>query len=173
VVAKVRESLAVSKRASQKFEWEIFILRKPNEMEVRKQCQTEITNRCVALENLSVGKDINRAWENTKENIKTSAKECLCLHEEKEHKPWFDEECLGFLDQRKRAKMQCIHDPRKSHVNNLNDERHDLADIERTKRRNIWKLKIRNLKQRVGSKISGTCAEASLTLRRVTSLERI
>ena len=26
------------------------------------------------------------------------------MHEWKQHKPWFDEECLGFLDQRKRAK---------------------------------------------------------------------
>jgi hypothetical protein len=36
-----------------------------------------------------------------KENIKTSAKESLGLHEIKQHKPWFDEECLGILDQRK------------------------------------------------------------------------
>jgi len=42
--------------------------------------------------------DINRAWEN-KVNIKSSAKENLVLHEFKHHKPWFDEECLGFLDQ--------------------------------------------------------------------------
>jgi len=34
-----------------------------------------------ALENLSDGKDVNRAWENIKENIKTSAKEDLVLHE--------------------------------------------------------------------------------------------
>jgi len=50
------------------------------------------------LENLSDGKDIQRAWENIKENIKTSAKESLGLHELKQHKPWFDEECLVFLD---------------------------------------------------------------------------
>jgi hypothetical protein len=29
----------------------------------------------------------------------------LGLHEVKQHKPWFDEECSGFLDQRKQAKM--------------------------------------------------------------------
>ena len=81
MVAKVRESLAVSKQASHKFDGEIFNVRKPNEMEVRKQYQTEITNRCAALENLSDGKDIRRAWESIKENIKTSAKECVFLHE--------------------------------------------------------------------------------------------
>jgi len=48
------------------------------------------------LENLSEDKDIKRAWESIKENIKTSAKESLGLQELKQHKPWFDEECLGF-----------------------------------------------------------------------------
>jgi len=48
------------------------------------------------LEKLSEDKDINRARENIKENIKTSAKESLGLQELKQHKPWSDEECLGF-----------------------------------------------------------------------------
>jgi len=69
--------------------------------------QIEITNRFAALENLDVDEDVNRAWENIKENIKTSAKESLGLHEWKQHKPWFDKECLGFLDQRKQAKIKC------------------------------------------------------------------
>ena len=50
-------------------------------MEVRKQYQIEITNKFAALENLSDNEDINRAWENIKENIKTSAKESLDLRE--------------------------------------------------------------------------------------------
>ena len=33
---------------------------------------------------------------NIEENIKTSAEESLGLHEMKQHKPWFDEECLHF-----------------------------------------------------------------------------
>jgi len=37
VVAKVRESLAVSKQAAQKFDVKRFNLRKLNELEVRKQ----------------------------------------------------------------------------------------------------------------------------------------
>jgi len=49
------------------------------------------------LENFSEGKDINKARENTKENFKTSAKESLGMYEMKQHKPWFDEECLGFF----------------------------------------------------------------------------
>ena len=47
--------------------------------------QIEITNRFAALENLNVDEDVNRAWENIKENIKTSAKERLGLHELKQH----------------------------------------------------------------------------------------
>jgi len=77
-----------------------FNPRKLNELEIRKQYQTEITNRFAALENLSDDEDINRVWENIKENIKTSAKESLGLYELKQHKPWFDEECLGFSEQR-------------------------------------------------------------------------
>ena len=65
-------------------------------LEVKEKYQIEITNRFAALENLDVDKDINRAWEKIKENIKTSAKESLGLHELKRHKPWFDKVCLGY-----------------------------------------------------------------------------
>jgi len=60
------------------------------------------------LENLSDDEDIHRGWENIKGNIKTSGKQSLCLNELKYHKPWCDEECLGFLYQRKQAKMRWI-----------------------------------------------------------------
>ena len=66
---------------------ERFNLRKLNELEARKQYQIEITTRFAALENLSDSEDINRAWENIKENIKTSAEESLGLYELKQHKP--------------------------------------------------------------------------------------
>ena len=75
--------MAVSKQAAQKIDWERFNLRKINELQVRKH-QIEITNRFAALGNLSDSEDINRAWENIKENIKTSAKESLGLHELKQ-----------------------------------------------------------------------------------------
>jgi len=71
-------------------------LRNLNELEGRKQYQTEITNRLAALENLKDDDDVNRAWENVKENIKTSANDSLHLQELKQHKPWFGEECSGF-----------------------------------------------------------------------------
>jgi DNA repair ATPase RecN len=98
VVAKVRERLAVRKQAAQKFDELRFNLRKLNDLGVRKQNQIEITNRFAALENISKDEDINRAWESIKEYIKTSATESLGIHERKQHKPWFDEECLVILD---------------------------------------------------------------------------
>jgi len=75
---------------------ERFNLRQLNELEVRKQHQNKISDRSVALENLSDSEDTNRAWENGKENIKISAEESLGLYELKQHKPWFVEECLHF-----------------------------------------------------------------------------
>jgi len=35
-----------------------------------------MTNRFAALENLNVDEDVNRAWENVKENIKISSQVC-------------------------------------------------------------------------------------------------
>jgi len=80
VVAKVRERLALNKQPAQNFEGERFNLRKLNELEVREKYQIEITNRFAALENLDNDRDINRAWENIKESIQTSARENLGLH---------------------------------------------------------------------------------------------
>jgi len=76
---------------------------------------------------LDVDEDVNRAWENIKKNIKTSAKDSLGLHELKQHKPWFDRGCLDFLDQRKQAERQWIEDPSRSNVDNLNNVRRDAS----------------------------------------------
>ena len=74
---------------------ERFNLRKLNELKVRKQQQTEISNSFEALENLSDSEGIKKAWEIIKQNNKILAKEM------KQPKPRFDEECLRFLGQRK------------------------------------------------------------------------
>ena len=79
MVAKIRETWAVSQQAAQKFDVERLNLRKPNELEVREQYQSEITNRFAASKSLSDSEEINRAWENINENTKISAKESLRL----------------------------------------------------------------------------------------------
>jgi hypothetical protein len=114
------------------------VCRKLKEQEVKKKYQIENTNMFTALEELDGEEDINRAWENIKENIKTSAKESIGLHELKQHKPWFDEECFfSFLDQRKQAKMEWIQDPSQSNVDNLNNVRRNVSRQLRNKARHI------------------------------------
>jgi len=105
LVAKFREKLAGRKQTAQTFGGERFNLRKLHDLKVRKQYHIETTNRRAAFENLSNEEGINRTWENIKEDMKTPATESLDLHEVKQYKPWFDEGCLGFLYQRKQAKM--------------------------------------------------------------------
>jgi hypothetical protein len=45
------------------------------------------------LENCDDNVDMNTAWKNIRENMKTSAKESLGHYELQQHKPWFDDEC--------------------------------------------------------------------------------
>ena len=49
--------------------WKRFNLRKLSELEVRNEYQIKISNRFASLVKLNDGEDINRAWENIKENI--------------------------------------------------------------------------------------------------------
>ena len=67
------------------------------------------------------------------------------MHEMKQHKPWFDEECLGILDQRKQAKMQWIQDPSQSNADNLNDVRRNANRHFRNKKKLHLKAKIEEL----------------------------
>jgi len=97
------------------------------------------------LENLNDDEDVNRTWENIKENIQTSAKEILGLHELKQNKHWFDEECLGFLDQRKWAKMQLIQDPSQSNVDILKNVRREVSRHFRDKEKAYLRAKIEEL----------------------------
>ena len=126
----------MGKQAEQRFDRQRFNLRKLNEPEVRERYQIKITNRFAALKNVNDDEDVNRIWENIKENIQTSAEESLGQHELKQNKPWFDE-CLGFLDQKTRAKLQWIQDPSQSTVDILNKVRREVSRHLREKRRHI------------------------------------
>ena len=64
MVAKLRERLAVSQQAAQKFEVKRFNPRKIGVLQVRKQYQIKISNRSAALRNLNDSEDVNRVWEN-------------------------------------------------------------------------------------------------------------
>ena len=97
------------------------------------------------MKNLNDDENVNRVWKNIKEYMKTSAKESLGLHEWKQHKPWFDRECVDFLNQRVRAKMQWIQDPSRSKVDNFNNIRREASRQFRNKKKAYLKVKIEEL----------------------------
>jgi len=103
---------------------------------------------------MPIGEEINKAWENIKENIKTSAKESQGLRELKQHKPWLDEECLGLLDQRKQATMQWLQDPKQSNVDNLNNVRREASRHFRNKRKEYLRAKIEELETKSKTNIT-------------------
>jgi hypothetical protein len=117
-----------------------------SELEVRKQYQLKISNRFAALINLNISEDTNRAWENIKENIKISAPERVCLHEQKQHKPWFDAECAQFLDKRKQAKkIQWLQNPTQNNGDNLHNVRREASRHFRKKKKEYLRAKINEL----------------------------
>ena len=120
---------------------ERFNLKNLSKMKFRKQFQIELLKRFAALDNVNDSDDINRAWENIKENIKFSAKETLDMYGRKKHKQWFIEECSQFLGQRKQAKIQRLRDPNQSNVDNLDNASRE-ANRYFMKKINIWKTKI-------------------------------
>ena len=155
------------------FDVKTFNLRKLSELEVTKEYHIKISSRFAAFENLNNGEDRNRVWENIKKNIKILGKESLGLYVLKQHKPWFDEEHVRCLNQRKQTKIQWLQNPNQSRVDNITNVRREVLRHFRNKEKKIWKLKLMNLKLTVRSKILGTCIGVSMTLRRVTSLELV
>jgi hypothetical protein len=97
VVVKVKERLAVSRRAVKKMDMERLNFKELVEGEVKVQYQATIKNKFAALENLEDNGAINMAWDTIRENIKILTKGSIGQCESKHHKPWFDEECLNLL----------------------------------------------------------------------------
>ena len=63
----------------------------------------------------------------------------------KQHKHWFDEECLHFLDQRRQAKLQWVQDPSQSNVDNLKNVSREATGHFRNKKKAYLKAKIEDL----------------------------
>lgn len=72
------------------------------------------------MENFDYRGDINRDWENFRENVKISAQDCLGQYERKLHKPWFDNECSEFVDRRKQPRLEWLQTPAQNYADNLN-----------------------------------------------------
>jgi hypothetical protein len=97
------------------------------------------------LENLKDGEHINRAWENIKKNIKILGKESLGLFVSKQHKPWFDEEYVRCVSQRKQTKTQWLQNPNQSSVDNINFVKREALRHFRNKKKENLKAKINEL----------------------------
>jgi len=63
----------------------------------------------------------------------------------KQNKPWFDEECFGYLEQRERAKIQWVQDPIQSKVDNLNNVRREVSRHFRNKKKPYLRAKFEEL----------------------------
>jgi hypothetical protein len=142
VAAKVRERLAVSKRAAQKRDTERSNVKKLNEGDVKEQYQVTIRNKFAALEIFEDSGDINGAWNNIRENIKISAQESLSYCESKHRKPWFDEECSQLVERRKQAKLQRLQDPSEAIEHNLSNVSRGDSRYLRNNRKEYLKDKI-------------------------------
>jgi hypothetical protein len=159
-VAKLRERISVSKRSGQKFCLERFDLRKLDEVEVKEKYQVEISDRFVALESLSECFDINNAWENVRENIKTSAKDNLGYHRRKCNKPWFDDECSKLIDQRKQTKLLWLQNQSKMNGDNMQNLRRETSRTFRKNKREYLKGKINELETNNKTITLQICTEA-------------
>jgi hypothetical protein len=87
----------------------------------------------------------------------------------KQHKPWFDEKCLQFLNQRKQGTVQWLHDPNHSNLDNRNNVGCEASRHFRNKKNKYLKAKIDELE--INSLIKNIEASVTLTLcRRVVNL---
>jgi hypothetical protein len=85
VVAKVRETLAVTEQRLHRFHMKRFNLKKLNKVEGKEQYHAEVSDRIAVLEDLDDKVDNNIAWETIRENIKMSAKKSLGCYELRNH----------------------------------------------------------------------------------------
>jgi hypothetical protein len=77
---------------------------------------------------------------NIKGDITNLAKDSLLLSERKQHKPWLDEECSHFTDQRKQAKVQRLLDQKENNVDYLNNVTPEIMRNFREKTKIIQKI---------------------------------
>jgi hypothetical protein len=127
-------------------------------MQKLRKYQVKITYRFAALEYFDENVDMNRAWENIRENIKTSAKESLGHYKLQQRKTWFDDECSKLIDRRKQAKLQWLQNPSQVNGDNLDNVRHEASRTFRTKKREyLKKTELMSLKQTVRIRILETC----------------
>jgi len=71
------------------------------------------------------------------------------VYELKQHKTWFDEECSGFLEQKKQAKVRWLQDSSQRKVDNLKSVRREASRQFRKKMEENLKAKIDELETNI------------------------
>jgi hypothetical protein len=104
------------------------------------------------LENFVDNRDINRAWDAIRENIKISSKACIGHCEANRHKPWFDKGCSKLVDRRKLVKLQWLQDPSVLNEDNLSNLRREASRHFRNKKREYLKDKFNELESNCKNK---------------------
>ncbi|PNF32310.1 hypothetical protein B7P43_G16244, partial [Cryptotermes secundus] len=125
--------------------FEVYLISDHSRQQIVVLTTTRWWQRFSALENLDTEVDINKTWETIREKIKMSAKDSLGYYEPKKHKPWFDEGCSKFLDQRKQAKLQWLQDPSELTGDNPNNIKREISRNFSNKQREYLKDKIDEL----------------------------
>jgi hypothetical protein len=75
----------------------------------------------------------------------TSAKLNIRYHDLKHNKPWFDDEYLKLIYQRKQAKLQWLQNPNQTNRDNLQNLRRETRRTFRNKKMEYLKGKINEL----------------------------
>jgi hypothetical protein len=128
VLAKLRETISVSKWARKQSDLERFDLKKFDD-----------------IENLDEGLGINSTWGSIRDSVNTSAKENLGYNRLKYNEPWFDDEYSKLIDQEKQATLQLLQNPSQINGDNLQNFRHETNRTFRNKKREYLKDKINDL----------------------------
>jgi uncharacterized protein (DUF927 family) len=77
--------------------------------------------------------------------MNTSAEDNLGHHRLKQNKPWFDDECLKLIDQRKQAKLQWLQSLSQVNGDNVKNLRRETSRTFRKKKREYLIGKINEL----------------------------
>jgi hypothetical protein len=83
----------------------------------------------------------------------------------KKHRPLFDEGCSKLLDQRKKAKLPWLKDPREVNGDNLNNVRREASGHFKNENKGYVKGKINELGTNSKKKEPEMCVEEDLNLR--------
>ena len=80
-------------------------------------------------------KDVETAWEPVRDCIKQPALENIGYLEKKKHKKWFNKDCTNAVKKRKHVKLNSLHEPNETNLENLGNISRESRRVLRNKMR--------------------------------------